>query len=299
MDKFVSVIIPVLNNLEGLCQTLSALENQTYPTQLYEVIVVDNGSQQDLVGAIAQFAQVKLTYEPQPGSYHARNRGVGMAQGEILAFTDSDCLPAADWLAQGVANLEAIANCGLVAGKIEFCFHNPQQPTIVELYDSVTYLDQQKYVQQHHYGATANLFTWKSIIEQVGNFNGQLKSGGDKEWGQRVHQQGYILAYSPEVQITHPARDSYQELLRKLVRTRTGGHDLDTIANSNQFGLNQKRLLEFLWRLKPPSKTIIKNLNSCRDSVTFTQKLKLIAISVWLHYYGLWWDLRFYFSSKN
>ena len=297
MDKFVSVIIPVLNNLEGLCQTLSALENQTYPSGLYEVIVVDNGSQEDLAGAIAQFPQVKLTYEPQAGSYHARNQGISVAQGEILAFTDSDCLPATDWLTQGVAELQAIADCGLVAGKIEFLFRNPHQPTTVELYDSLTYLDQQRYIQQYHYGVTANLFTWKSVIERIGNFNGNLKSGGDKEWGNRVYQQGYTLKYSPKVLIAHPARDSYPELIRKIVRTRTGGHNLDIMSDLDRGALNRQRLFKILWRLKPPLKTIIKKLDACLDSITIPQKVKLISITLWLHYYGLWSDLRFYLGK--
>lgn len=299
MDKFVSVIIPVLNNLDGLCQTLAALDNQTYPSRLYEVIVVDNGSKQDLAVAIAPFKQARLTYEPLAGSYNARNRGISLAKGEILAFTDSDCLPHQDWLARGVAQLEAIANCGLVAGKIDFFYRNPQQPTTVELYDSVTYLDQQKYIQQHQYGATANLFTWKTVVEQVGNFNGELKSGGDKEWGKRVDQHGYTLVYSAVACVAHPARDSYQELVRKIVRTRTGGHDLATIAIDNQLTLNKQRLLEILWRLKPPTTTVINKLNYCLDYITIQQKLKLIGMSLWLHYYGLWSDLKFYFNPKN
>ena len=115
MDEFVSVIIPVLDNVAGLCQTLSALDNQTYPQHLYEVIVVDNGSQENIAEAIAQFKQVKITYEPHPGSYIARNQGISLAQGTILAFTDSDCIPNPDWLANGVAQLIATNNCGLVA----------------------------------------------------------------------------------------------------------------------------------------------------------------------------------------
>ena len=78
MDKFISVIIPVLNNIEGLRQTLSALGSQTYPARLYEVIVVDNGSKEDLTRVIQEFDRVQLTYETQPGSYIARNQGISI-----------------------------------------------------------------------------------------------------------------------------------------------------------------------------------------------------------------------------
>ena len=299
MDKFVSVIIPVLNNLEELTKTLAALEKQTYPKQLYEVIVVDNGSKQDLSTVVSQFKQAKLTYESQPGSYIARNQGISIAQGEILAFTDSDCIPASDWLAQGVAQLRSIENCGLVAGKINFSYQNPQQPTIVELYDSSTFLNQKKYIEQLHYGATANLFTTKTVVKNVGNFNSSLKSGGDKEWGQRVHQHGYRLVYSANTCITHPARASLSEIARKITRTRAGGHDLDSLSTSNKLKLNWQRLTTILWRLKPPSKSVFTKLNSCIDSVSLSQKIQLIGIAIGLHYYGVFGDIKSYFKINS
>ena len=126
MNKFVSVIIPVLDNIVGLRKTLFALDNQIYDAR-YEVIVVDNGSTQDLTAVVSEFARAKLIYEQRPGSYIARNKGISIARGEILAFTDSDCIPAFDWLAKGVEQLLSVENCGLVAGKIDFFYQNPQQ----------------------------------------------------------------------------------------------------------------------------------------------------------------------------
>lgn len=299
MDKFVSVIIPVLNNIEELRKTLTALEAQTYPQKLYEVIVVDNGSKQDLSPVVSQFKQAKLTYEPQPGSYIARNQGISIAGGEILAFTDSDCIPEPEWLVQGVAQLRSVKNCGLVAGKINFSYQDPQQPTIVELYDSSTFLNQKRYIEQHHYGATANLFTTKSVFKNVGNFNSGLKSGGDKEWGQRVYQHGYRLVYSADTCIAHPARASLSEIARKITRTRAGGYDLESLTTSNKLKLNWQRLTTLLWRLKPPSKSVFTKLNSCMDSVSLSQKIQLIGIAIGLHYYGVWGDLKSYLKINS
>lgn len=119
MERFVSVIIPVFNDAERLKICLTALETQTYPQDCYEEIVVDNGSDESLENIVKQFPQAKLAYCNNPGSYAARNHGISLAKGEILAFTDSDCIPASDWLTMGVKRLVATANCGLVAGKIE------------------------------------------------------------------------------------------------------------------------------------------------------------------------------------
>src|SRR5687767_14260928 len=95
----VSVIIPVYNDTERLLRCLEALEAQTYPRNRFEVIVVDNGSDVPVADTLNRHAGCAiLVTEPRPGGFVARNAGIERASGEILAFTDADCLPAASWL---------------------------------------------------------------------------------------------------------------------------------------------------------------------------------------------------------
>ncbi len=94
---FVSVVIPVFDDPDRLRTCLQALEHQTYPKPRYEVIVVDNGSARSVPPLVGQFGQARATYEMVPGANAARNRGISLARGEILAFTDADCVPARDW----------------------------------------------------------------------------------------------------------------------------------------------------------------------------------------------------------
>ncbi len=297
MDKFVSVIIPVLNNIAGLRQTLSALDDQIYPARLYEVIVVDNGSKEDLATVVSQYRQAKLTYEKKPGSYIARNQGIGIAQGEILAFTDSDCIPEANWLANGVKQLTSGDNCGLVAGKISFFYQNPTQPTAVELYDSATFLDQKRYIEDHQYGATANMFTWKQVMNTVGNFNPNLKSGGDKEWGKRVARQGYNLIYGADTCIAHPARYSLKEISQKIARTRTGGYEVDRLSTDDKLSFYRNKLVTILWRLKPPTRTAAQKFDALNYPLNRLQKIKLLLVIMLIHYQGAWIDLKTYFKN--
>ncbi|NJO08484.1 MAG: glycosyltransferase family 2 protein, partial [Leptolyngbyaceae cyanobacterium SL_1_1] len=129
----VSVIIPVFNDMERLQHCLVALEQQTYPQSHYEVVVIDNGSdnQNEVLALVEQFSQAIAACETVPGSYAARNKGIKVAKGEVIAFTDADCIPAADWIEQGVYWLNQHPGCGLVAGQIELFFKNPERLTPV------------------------------------------------------------------------------------------------------------------------------------------------------------------------
>ncbi|MGK7895453.1 MAG: glycosyltransferase family 2 protein, partial [Xenococcus sp. (in: cyanobacteria)] len=202
---FVSVIIPVYNDIERLRKCLEALESQTYPHNLYEVIVVDNASEDDIAATVTPFNQAIVLEEKRRGSYAARNKGILNAKGEVIAFTDSDCIPANDWIEKGVNNLLNTSNCGIVGGKIEIFFQDPEHPTAVELYDSIMAFPQSNYVKNNKFSVSANLFTFKKVLDEVGSFNAELKSGGDYEWGARVFKAGYEVIYAEDTTIAHPA----------------------------------------------------------------------------------------------
>ena len=222
LNRYVSVIIPVYNDGRRLQYCLSALEKQTYPKESFEVIVVDNNSDERIGPIVNEYPHAVLTYEQQPGSYVARNKGLSIAKGEIIAFTDSDCIPAVDWIEKGVSKLIQTDNCGLVAGKIELTFQNAKRPTPVEIYESLTAFDQKNKVESFKHGVTANLFTYKRIFEKVGLFNPELKSGGDVEWGKRVYHYGYRQSYAANCCVQHPARRTLAQLFFKTSRVEGG-----------------------------------------------------------------------------
>ena len=224
-DKpFISVIIPVFNDADRLGRCLAALDRQTYPTDRYEIIVVDNGSVPPLTPVPLANATLHVLREERCGSYAARNLGLARARGTILAFTDADCLPADDWLEKGAARLAAIGSPGIVAGHIELIFKDPQHPSVAELYDRLTGLRQDLYVSRG-WGATANLFVDLAIFDAVGPFDASLKSGGDYQWGKRATDAGFPIVLGREVVVSHPARGSIQELRAKRLRITGGQFD--------------------------------------------------------------------------
>ena len=182
----VSVIIPVFNDPDRLKICLQALQDQTYPKAQYEVIVVDNGSDRSVEPIVAEFSQAQAAFEARRSSYAARNKGLSLAGGDVVAFTDADCIPDPDWIERGVVRLLSEPNIGLIAGNVILFFKDPDNPTGAELYELLKAFTQQKNVEEYQFSVTANLFTFRHVIDAVGQFDGTLQSNGDLEWGRRV-----------------------------------------------------------------------------------------------------------------
>ncbi len=290
---FVSVIVPVFNDAKRLKICLDALEHQTYPKHLYEVIVVDNGSDknEDIEGVVAQFGQAIASYESIPGSYAARNKGISLAKGEVIAFTDADCIPALDWIENGVRNLLQVPNCGLVAGKIEIFFKDSSHITPVELYESITAFPQKKLLEQQRGGATANVFTFKKVIEKVGLFNPNLKSNGDLEWGRRVYSSGYQQIYADDTCVAHPARYSLKELYRRTIRLVGGLYDLQMKPEPSFFKRN-KIFLETLVKNSVPPLMFVFNVFFNSSLKGIGQKVKVSGVMFFVRYVSAWEIIR-------
>ncbi len=99
-----SVIVITRNRSASIIDTLEAISRQEGPR--FEVLVVDSSDEQerDLTAKLVQEHGAKYVFEPRRGAALARNTGIRMASGKILAYTDDDCIPAKDWLAQTVRN---------------------------------------------------------------------------------------------------------------------------------------------------------------------------------------------------
>ena len=271
---FVSIIIPVFNDCERLKICLGALEKQTYPHSLYEVIVVDNNSSKNIELNSFKFKQIKLGFEVIPGSYAARNRGITMADGEILAFTDSDCVPAPQWIESGVKVLET-ESADLVGGKVTFTF-SPQK-TLAEVYDSLTNMQIKDNIESKKVCKTANLFVKRHLFESVGLFPSHLKSGGDVIWTKKATDARFNLVYSPSAEVFHPARKLIS-LLKK--QYRVGGGQLEIWLEQGQS--LKETLIKCINYFRPPSPKLARKLISKSDINKIQEKLFVLWLIAWL-----------------
>ncbi|HLF71954.1 MAG TPA: glycosyltransferase, partial [Dehalococcoidia bacterium] len=216
---FVSVIVPVYNDAERLTTCLGALEAQTYASDRFEVIVIDNASDEPIAPLLARFPHAKPAFEAKAGSYAARNAGLRLANGEIIAFTDADCQPDATWMDAGVAALAA--DNDIAGGRVETIPRDAAKPNLVERYAS---LSAREYVNALSRGeaATGNMFTRRSVIDDVGPFDGTLRSGGDYEWCMRAAKKGKRFVFADGARVRHPARRTLRDIAYRQRRFAGG-----------------------------------------------------------------------------
>ncbi|MDJ0755089.1 MAG: glycosyltransferase [Ardenticatenaceae bacterium] len=293
MSYQLSIIIPVYNDWDLLLLCLERLDRQNFPAELMEVIVVDNGSTSPPPTTVHKRPHTFLLQQPTPGSYGARNTGIAAARGELIAFTDADCLPAPDWVSQGIASLTAGQDVGLAAGRVNVLPRDRQNPTVVERYDMIRGFPVAEYVERWHFGITANIFTRREIIDEVGPFDPSLKSGGDSEWCQRVHAAGYRVVYAPEAVVDHPARHSVAQIWGKARRVAGGLHDMFRRTSPPVFYLRHS----FWVDLFPPY-TKSKALLGLKQ-VSLWERIQLVAIE-WVYNYGrLYERVRLLFGGRT
>lgn len=221
----VAVVVPVFNDLLRLRLCVEALAAQDYPGR-FEVIIADNASTVDLSSALPPGdPRFRMVFEAKRGSYAARNAGLAVVDAgvEVVAFTDADCRPHADWLRKAVDRLGADDLPDAIGGRIRLVFRDGPAPhSGPELYEYAHDFNQKFYIEHARFAATANLVTTKRALERVGDFNSDLQSGGDDDWGHRLHDADGTLVYCDEAIIDHPSRASWGELTQKAIRVARG-----------------------------------------------------------------------------
>lgn len=225
------MVIPVKDDQPGLDETLRTVADLA-PVPAAEVIVCDNDSHPPM----AVPAGVRLVRETRPGSYAARNAGVAISSGNVLAFTDAGCRPTPGWLAAAVAALHGAPTDGVVAdgvvdavgGPVSLIFRDGRGPsTPAERFEAERAFPQQAYIRDEGFAVTANLVLTRSAFEAAGGFDPSARSGGDLDFGRRLAAAGLRLGYAAGAVVLHPARAELCELWSKGQRVSRGVRRLE------------------------------------------------------------------------
>lgn len=224
-----SIIIPVYNDAH-ITECLESIFGLNYPSTDYEVIVVDNNSNAEITALIKKFP-VQCIQEPISGSYKARNTGAKAASGEILAFTDSDCVVSQDWLhaiEHTLDDLTISAVMGYAAGNNQNKIATYEQ-TMYEA--NIAAFSEEKNLRRID---TRNFAIRSQIFTQVGGFTEELKYGGDMEYGARLHEANFSVVFSKYMFVTHTNPTHLRSLLYKRIRQNYGNMKILSL-HTNQF----------------------------------------------------------------
>ena len=201
----ISVVVPVWNAAGVLPTLLDALAAQTAD---HELVVVDVGSS-DETEKIAAAAGARVIRTQQRNRSLARNMGVAAAQGELIAFTDADCVPVPAWAG---ALAECLAGSPLAAGPVGI--RTGAEPNRAERYDLLWRYPQERYVTAG-VAASANLGIRREAFEAIGGYDSRFHHGEDTDLCLRAGDSGYALGWCPAAEVAHPAATSLTAVARR------------------------------------------------------------------------------------
>jgi glycosyltransferase involved in cell wall biosynthesis len=205
-----SLIICTRNRSRGLSQCLAAVKTLAFPGN-WELVVVDNGSTDSTPSVLRDFAQsapfpVIRCLEHRRGLSRARNAGIRVSSGKILAFTDDDCYPNPDYLVE-IARSFAGNKVAFIGGRV--LLHDPSDyPVTVKNNPRSMTFDPFSFLPA---GAIhgANMAVMREVFTKVGGFDvslgagTQLSCGEDTEFLARTLAAGFRGAYLPGPTVRH------------------------------------------------------------------------------------------------
>ncbi|GAB4525023.1 MAG: glycosyltransferase family A protein [Pleurocapsa sp.] len=265
----VTVIIPIYNGEKDLPDLIQCLYKQTYDRNFVEYLLVDNNSRDrtaDILTKAVQEAAEKriclhhLSEKKIQSSYAARNLGIRRSQYNILAFTDADCRPQADWLANLIQPF-VNPKVGIVVGEVVALTGN----SLLEKYAAKNHLMSQKFLLKHPFGAygqTANIAIRKQAFIDAGLFRPHLTTGGDADICWRIQKAKWELKYAPDAVIKHRHRANLNSFRSQFRRYGTSNRYLYELHGVDL--MRELTLKEVIYRL---GRWLTKELP--RDSIRF------------------------------
>jgi len=217
--RSVTVVVPVRNRELTIQPLLDSLQKLDYDRNKVEVIVVD-GNSTDKTQEIVKKYPVKLVVKKRKGLNLARNTGIKCAKGEIVAFTDSDCIVPPNWITKIVENFKdpKVSCVGGSAKALDRDFISQYADnSIVRLMPFFTKREELEKVKPFfRHPAGCNMAFRRKVAEEVGYFDENIQYGFDEvEFADRICRAGYKMVLDPDVLVWHKHRSTFREFLKQ------------------------------------------------------------------------------------
>ena len=212
----VSVIVCSYNGGQTLEACLRSLRKVNYPD--YEVVLVDDGSTDNTKEIVSHHPWVRAIHQPNMGLSVARNVGAAHATGEILAYTDSDCMADPDWLYYLVGTLLSGDYAGVGGPNISPPAQNWHQACVAAAPGGPSHVLLSDVVAEHIPGCNMAFHRW--AFDKIGGFDPEYrKAGDDVDFCWRLQQEGEVIAFSPSAIVWH-----YRRFTLKAFRKQQEGY---------------------------------------------------------------------------
>jgi|Deesub1362A_J573_1020465.scaffolds.fasta_scaffold00105_68 cellulose synthase/poly-beta-1,6-N-acetylglucosamine synthase-like glycosyltransferase len=207
----VSIVVAAYNAQETIGDCIQSLLSVDYPNK--EIIIVNDGSKDD-TEKIARRYPVKLISQPNMGASSARNTGLREAKYGIVAYTDSDCKVAKDWLKKLVKHFSD-PKVGAVTGKTIF----ETNETCTSYVRSLDIEERnQKRGRYTRLANGPNSAFRREVLRMVGGFNPKWFHAEDTEVSYEIWKADYRIEYEPEAIVFHSPESNWKNFLRKRFR---------------------------------------------------------------------------------
>ncbi len=219
----ISVVVPVCNDAAHLGGAIASLLEQALPPD--EIVVVDDGSTDGSADVARSFGErVVCVSQPNGGPASARNRGIRVAAGELVAFTDSDCRPEREWLERLLDGFDG-PRVGGVGGRVRGASRG-----VVSDYADVRGLLDPRRAQDGsiEYLVTANACFTREALLEAGLFRERFaKPGGEElDLSRRLRELGYELRMVDDAVVLHHHRTTVAGLLLTVANYGEGHYVL-------------------------------------------------------------------------
>jgi glycosyltransferase involved in cell wall biosynthesis len=278
-----SIVISALNEADRLPACLESLFAQRTKTP-FDIHIVDNGSQDGTYELAKSWAKKSsktrplfVWRQPKAGSPAARNLGAHKAKGQLLLFTDADCVFSPQWVEEITKPFrrQLPFPLGAVAGRTNSGFQSSKGPNWIEQYahERFSFWEEDRLARFPAFlpwAPTCNLAVPKALFKALGGFEEQWTSAAyDVDFCWRLSLSGFVLSYAPKADLTHFRRSTLNGLIKQMRRY------------SRQNSALQK---EYQQALALPRWRTLRERVSAKGRQSSKRLLKLYRPKQWVHW---------------
>jgi glycosyltransferase involved in cell wall biosynthesis len=218
MTTQISVVVATRNRAGYLRKAIESLVHQSLDPKAYEIIVVDNGSQDEtklVVEEFGSFTNLHYVFEPKVGLSRARNTGWKNAQGEYIALLDDDAIADFGWLEKYLQAFDKFGqNAGLIGGRVELIWEAPKpdwMPSeLLGFLSFYHYADIPVVLDKKQWLSACSLAFPRRVIQDVGGFRedlgregNSLRAGGEEYLRRQIEESHLQSIYYPDAVVHH------------------------------------------------------------------------------------------------